>query len=98
MATITLNSQEFIFTDYSRTVNFGGEHISDSAYINNISGLDVSTRLRALGEDTITSLVIKYNDEVIYSLTNLNAQIISITEGYSGGETVTTGINIRFND
>lgn len=98
MATIILNGEEeFTFTDYSRYINFEGETTTDTASISNMNGANASARLYALAQDPITSLQIKNNDNVIYTLDNLNGSITNIYEGYTGGDSVTANLNLKFN-
>lgn len=99
MATIILNGEEeFTFSDYSRYINFEMQTISDTATINNIQGENVGSRLYELAQGTITSLQIKNNDRIIYTLDNLNGTITNLYEGYGGNsDSVTANLNLKFN-
>lgn len=97
MATIILNnSLEFEFSDYIRNTYFNNDGITSEGYINNIKGNNISVQLYELSEETITSIQIKKDNEIIYTLPNINANLTNINEGYNG-ERVYINIALRFN-
>lgn len=96
MTTMILNSIEFEFAFYNRNTYFSGANITSTANINQIKGDNIAEKLTALAQETITSLKIKKDNEIIYSLENLNAQIQSFDESFDG-EVFNVNLNINFN-
>lgn len=96
MAKIILNNEEFNFLGYNRNTYFNGDTIQSNAYISALDGENLPTRLQTLAEDTITSIKIKVNDEIIYNLTNLDAKISNFDEAFNGSDAVNTNVNINF--
>ena len=97
MATIIFNGDlEFEFNEYSRNTYFNGESINSDGYVNNIKGANVGAELSTFGNEPITSLQIKKDDEIIYNLPNIDANLTSINEGYNG-ERMYTNIALHFN-
>ena len=97
MAKIILNEQEFDFDGYSRNTYFNDNTISSTGYIGNIQGANAANALAELGEDTITSISIKVDEDIIYNLTDIDARITSIDESFNGVDRVNTNINLQFN-
>jgi len=97
MATMIFNeSLEFEFGDYSRNTYFGGETISSDGYVNNIQGANIAAELEDFANEPITSIQIKKDNEVIYNLTDIDARLTSINEGYNG-DRMYTNIVLHFN-
>lgn len=98
MAKIILNNEEFNFDGYTRNAYFNtGTENNNNVYINNIRGNNLNTRLQELLENDITSIAIKVDDQIIYTLSDIHAKIYSMDEAYNGVNAVTTNINIQFN-
>lgn len=96
MATMIFNDTlEFEFNDYSRNTYFNGNSITSEGYINGILGANISTELDDFANVPITSIQIKKEDEIVYSLQDINATLASINEGYNGSN-VYTNITLRF--
>ena len=74
------------------TFNFTDDTMTSTAYMNL---KDTDAQLEALGHSVITSLQIKVNDEVIYSLPEITAHITNLNESLMG-DTMTTNLNISF--
>ena len=62
-----------------------------------IKGENALASITALAEETITSIKIKKDNEIIYELSNLDAQIQSSDESYDGNY-VNINIQINFNN
>ncbi len=96
MATMIFNDTlEFEFNDYSRNTYFNGSSITSEGQINGILGANISTELDDFANVPITSIQIKKEDEIVYSLQDINATLASINEGYNGSN-VYTNITLHF--
>lgn len=93
MTVITLNNTEFEVESYSKNTYFTGESIMSNANctvrVTNVSALN------DLIEEPITSIQIEYENEVIYTLDNINARIDNVNE-YLSGDHISTIINMTF--
>lgn len=90
---LVLNGEEFGLKQYNRTTNFTDGTISSTAYA---VLSETSAKLEEIGATTITNLQIKRDDNVIYSLNNINAQITNIYENlYQEG--IEINLTINFN-
>ena len=97
MATMIFNNTlEFEFYDYSRNTYFNGESVTSDGYVNNIQGANIAAELDDFADEPITSIQIKKDDEVIYNLTDIDARLTSINEGYNG-DRMYTNIALHFN-
>lgn len=97
MTIIALNSEEFEFSYYSRNTYFNNSEISSNASISGLKGNDIANTLTALAQDTITTIQIKKDNVVIYSLDNISAKIQSFEESYDGYN-FNVNLNINFNN
>ena len=96
MNTISLNSIDFNLNSFSRNTYLKEpSDIQSIAYIN-ISSPYNPNDLMTLTQNPITSLIIKHDDEVIYTLSDLNAQIISMDENFNTDK-INVNINLQFN-
>ena len=82
MITILLNNEEFELNTYDHSTTFYDDMntIGSSARLTLKCDTNVVDRLYSLGNINITSIIIKYNNDVIYSLTNQTAKIVKIDE------------------
>jgi len=94
MNTIKFNNTSFEVESYNKNTYFTGESVSSNASCT-IKTNDMTT-VNALAEDPITSITITHDEEVIYTLTNINAKIDSINE-YLSGDRMNVNINLTFN-
>ena len=97
MAKIILNNEEFDFSGYNRSIYFSDENMTSNGYISNLRGTNVANRLSDLAQETITSITIKKDNDVIYELDNIDAKINTMDESYNGDDAVITNVNIQFN-
>ncbi len=97
MAKIILNNDEFDFLGYNRNIYLNGEDIVSTGYISSISGDNLDSKLNILMQETIESIIIKKDNDIIYSINNLNAKIVSIDESYNGDDAINTNLNLQFN-
>ena len=85
MSTIILNETELEFQGYNRHTYYdANDGVISNAYINMINGENTLASITALTKEIITSIKIKKDNEIIYELSNLNAQIQSSDESYDG--------------
>lgn len=93
MNTIVFNNEaSFGIESFNKTTNFEGNAMTSTGYASLItSDLD---DLTAVAQDTITSIKILHDDEVIYNSTGLTAKITTINEYLSSDR---MNININFN-
>ena len=97
MAKIILNNEEFDFSGYNRSIYFSDENMTSNGYISNLRGTNVTNRLSDLAQETITSITIKKDNDVIYELDDIDAKINTMDESYNGDDAVITNVNIQFN-
>ena len=95
MKTLILNNEEFEITSFNKYTSIQRESIRSNASINMADNSDYN-RLYAMGEDTITSLVIKNGETTIYSLSNIGAKIDSMNE-IMEDDIIRLVVNIDFN-
>ena len=95
MNTIKFNNTEFQIESYSKNTYLNGEQINSSANCSIIVN-DIAV-LNALMQDTITSIQIKYNDNVIYTLQNISAHIDNINE-YLNVDRMNISVNLTFDN
>lgn len=96
MANIIFNGEHtYELNSFTRdtTFNFTDDTMASVAYMN-LKNTDA--QLEALGRSVITSLQIKVNDDVIYSLPEITAHITNLNESLMG-DAMTTNVNISFN-
>lgn len=98
MSTIIFNNKSFPVTSYNRNTSFYNNTMqSEGSASLYISG-ELINDLYSLSEDNITSIQIANDEEVIYSLSNVNAKLTRIDENYNEyGDNVVTNINLQFN-
>ena len=94
MNTIKFNDTSFEVESYNKNTSFMGETISSSASCtintNNIESLN------ALAQDSITSIQILHNNDLIYNLADIDAKIDNISE-YLNGDRMGVSVNLTFN-
>lgn len=95
MKTLILNNEEFEITSFNKYTSIQRDSVRSNATINMASNTDYD-RLYAMGDDTITSLVIKNGEKTIYSLSNISARIESMNEIMEDDD-VRLVVNIDFN-
>lgn len=93
MNKIKLNNTEFIVEGYNKNTYFNGETVTSSGTCNIIT--DNMSSVESLADNTITSIQIIHDDELIYNLTNINARIESINE-YLNTDHMSININLIF--
>ena len=93
MTVLKLNNTEFELVAFNRNTYFSENSISSTANCD-INLSDVSS-LEALIDTTITSFQIKYENNVIYDLTDISAKITSISE-YLNTDHISTNIGLTF--
>ena len=96
MSTVILNSNEFEFSYYNRNTYFNETGLSSTATISGLKGTNVADTLTSLAEDTISLIQIKKDNNIIYSLEDINAKIQSFDESYDGNN-FNVNLNINFN-
>lgn len=95
MNTILFNNEALYRVDsFNKTTNFSSESVSSSGYIS-LRMLADSPDLNTLAEDTITSIKILHDEDIIYNSQNLNGHITSISE-FLNGDRVDITINLVF--
>ena len=94
MNTMILNDVSFPVAYFSRQTHFDGQALSSNAYINLTAPFDAQAII-ALGQETITSLIIKHDNETIYELNDIEARIVSFDENLNEN-TINANINIQF--
>ena len=93
MTTLKLNNTEFELTAFGRNTSFYENSITSTANCDiNVSDTDL---LEALTDIQITSLQIKYDDNIIYNLNDINAKITNINE-YLNTDHISTSIGLTF--
>lgn len=96
MTKIVFNNNEneaVEISGFNRNTSFSEDNTISNAYVNAIGGVAI---LQKYGIETITSIKIYNDEEVIYELDNLNAKISNIDE-YLNNEQITVNANILFN-
>ena len=94
MNVIKFNDTSFEVESYNKNTYFNGETVNSNANCT-IKANDMAV-VNALAEDPITSIEIRHDGEVIYTLTNINAKVESINE-YLNGDRMSVGVNLTFN-
>lgn len=80
-------------TNYGRNISFDENgNMSSSGYFN---GKGEASKVTGYGSSPITSIVIKHQGEVCYSLTDINALITNVNEYVDNGN-VTLTANLTF--
>ena len=95
MNTIKFNNTEFQVETYSKNTYLNDGHISSNANCSVIVS-DIAV-LNTLMRDTITSIQIKYNDDVIYHLDDISAHIDNISE-YLNVDRMNINVNLTFDN
>jgi len=95
MNTIKFNNTEFQVESYSKNTYLSEGHIISNASCSVIVS-DIAV-LNALMQDTITSIQIKYNDDVIYNLQDISAHIDNISE-YLNVDRMNINVNLTFDN
>lgn len=93
MTKIKLNNYECEIDSYSRNTNISDGNINSSSYVNVLNG-NVD-ELNALLGTTITSIEIYIDNDKIYELHNINAEVNSLNE-YLSGDRMTYNLNLTF--
>ena len=95
MNTIKINTLEFAIDTYGKNTYLSeGTIVSNASCSTTVADIDA---LNELMEDTITQIQIYHDNELIYNLQNLNAQITSINE-YLNDDHMRYDINFTFNE
>ena len=93
MTTLKLNNTEFELTAFTRNTSFYENSIVSAASCDiKVSDTDL---LEALTDIQITSLQIKYDNNIIYNLDGINAKITNINE-YLNTDHINTTIGLTF--
>lgn len=95
MNKIKFNTTEFEIESYNKTTNFSPEGISSNAYCS-IYTNDINA-VNALAENTISTIQIYSDQNLIYNLQDANAKIDSINE-YLTGNRMGININLTFSN
>ena len=94
MDKIKFNNTEFEVESYNRNTSFFEGNISSSGYFSvKVQDIDEITEL---AQETITSIQIIHDNEVIYNLSDIEAHIDNTVESYNGGDRIYTNINLIF--
>ena len=93
-----LSSTPFVLRSFNRNTAFeqGTRAMTSIAYFDIENGTNVSSALQNIGTSGITNITIKHDDETIYNLPNLNAQITSIIETLYE-DNININVSITFN-
>ena len=93
MTTLKLNNTEFELAAFTRKTSLYENSIVSTASCDiKVSDTDL---LEALTDIQITSLQIKYDDNIIYNLDGINAKITNINE-YLNTDHISTNIGLTF--
>ena len=94
MNTIIFNgTATFGVESFNKNTSFEGETVTSSGYANLIvTDMD---DLTAVAQDTITSIQIKHDNDVIYNSSNLTARISVINE-YLNMDRMSVSVNFNF--
>lgn len=93
MTTLKLNNTEFELAAFTRNTSFYENSIASTASCDiKVSDTDL---LETLTDIQITSLQIKYDDNIIYNLDGINAKITNINE-YLNTDHINTTIGLTF--
>ena len=96
MNKIVLNNVEIPIDSFSRNTSLSDGVVYSNAMVSINNDMDYSDELQDLIKAPITSLKLKVDDEIVYNLENINAQITSINENlYANGMNI--NLNIIFN-
>lgn len=93
MNKIKLNNAEFEIENYNKNTYFNEDSISSDASFQ-ITVNDMAV-LNALVKETITDIQITHDDNVIYTLADLNAHINNINE-YLSFDRINVNVSLRF--
>lgn len=74
-----LSSTPFTLVNFSRNTSFANG-MRSIAYFDLENTINTVSALQSIGLTGVTNITIKHDDDVIYNLPNLNAQITSINE------------------
>ena len=85
-----LSSTPFILNNYNRNTSFDRENhsMNSVAYFDIVNENNAVSNLQNIGQSGITHILIKHDDEPIYVLANLNANINSISEALADDRVV----------
>lgn len=98
MITLVLNDQAekaMQISSYNRNTTFEQGALNSIAYFTVASDEETAALLQELGLSEITSIKIYSDEDLIYSLTELEAHITTISE-YLEGDHITMNVNITF--
>lgn len=93
MTTIILNNNEFELVSFNRNTSFYENNISSTANCDIL--VSNAAALQALINTTITTLKIKYENEIIYNLTDISAKIVTMNE-YLNTDHISTNLGLTF--
>ena len=93
MNTIKLNEYTFIVDNYNKSANYSGEHPVCNGYCSVVT-TDMNS-IMELAKNTINSVQIYHDEELIYNLDNANGKILTIDE-LLNPTSVKIGINMTF--
>lgn len=95
MNTIKFNDTEFQVESYSKNTYVSDGHVTSNANCAIVVS-DIAV-LNTLMQDTITSIQIKYNDDVIYHLQDISAHIDNVSE-YLNVDRMNISVNLTFDN
>lgn len=95
MKTIKFNNVEFNLDSYSRSTSFMTDTIISTGYCA-LSNVDNMSDLKSVAQEDITSLQIYCDENLIYSLEDINLHIDSINE-YLQEDKMIVNLNLTFN-
>ena len=93
MNIIKLNNVELEVESYNKSTYFSGTTVTSNG--NCAVKTSNATAINQLAADTINTIQIYHNNELVYDLQNANAKIDTINE-YFTGERMNIGINFSF--
>lgn len=95
MIKIVLNNEEFEISAFNRNTYISDGNVISRAYVTLANTANAVSDVHALAAATITSLLIKNEEETIYNAGTINAHISSIDESLVG-TAINVGLNIEF--
>lgn len=90
-----LSSTPFTLVNFSRNTSFANG-MRSIAYFDLVNATNTVSTLQSIGLTSVTNITIKHDDEVIYNLPNLNAQITTISENLVDDH-INVNVSITFN-
>ena len=93
-----LSNTPFTLLNYNRNTSFDvdSHEMTSIAYFDIANTTGASQQLENIGRNGITNLLIKHDNENIYNLANINANITTISESLYG-DTINITVSVTFN-